>query len=123
MLDVRVQRGADAASDHHLLVTTMRMKLKAFNDQSSRPQHKFNIQFLRNNDRRSAFNCEVKNRFEALPGMVDTTIEDHWEELQNIWKTTCTHVLGKKKKKQKEWMSPETWALIERRKEPVSRST
>ena len=122
-MDVRVQRGADAASDHHLLVTTMRMKLKAFNDQSSRPQHKFNIQFLRNNDRRSAFNCEVKNRFEALAGMVDTTIEDHWEELQNIWKTTCTHVLGKKKKKQKEWMSPETWALIERRKEPVSRST
>ena len=35
LLDVRVKRGADAASDHQLLVATLRTKLKSFKDTSN----------------------------------------------------------------------------------------
>ena len=35
--DIRVKRGADAASDHHLVVAELKTKLKAYTDQAGRP--------------------------------------------------------------------------------------
>ncbi|PVD31107.1 hypothetical protein C0Q70_10385 [Pomacea canaliculata] len=46
LLDVRINRGADAATDH-LLVATFKIKLWFFYDSSDRPHHKFNVEFLR----------------------------------------------------------------------------
>jgi len=117
LLDVRARRGADVASDHQLLVATFKTKLKSFNDQSGRPHHKFNAQYLKDKERRETFNCEIKNKFEALAGLVEESVEDHWTVLQQTWKTTCTEVLGKKEREHKEWLTPETWAKIEGRRE------
>ncbi|KAK6970979.1 craniofacial development protein 2, partial [Biomphalaria glabrata] len=64
------------------------------------------------------FNCEVKNKFEVLAGLVtDETLEQHCLTLQEIWKSTCTDVLGWNTKQHKEWLSAETWAKIQERKE------
>ena len=61
----------------------------------------------------------MKNRYEALSGLIEesTGIEQHWEKIQDIWKTTCTEVLGKRKREQKAWITPETWSKIEVRRE------
>lgn len=53
-----------------------------------------------------------------MAGLNETSIEGHWTELQNTWKTTCVEVLGKKGQEHKVWMTPETWAKIEKRREP-----
>ena len=45
---VRVKRGGDAASDHQLLVATLKTKLKFFKDTSDKPHHKFNTHYLKN---------------------------------------------------------------------------
>ncbi|XP_013775841.1 craniofacial development protein 2-like [Limulus polyphemus] len=116
LLDVRARRGADAASDHQLLVATLKTKLISSCDSSGRPHHKFNIQFLKDGKKKEEFNCEVRNSFEALTDLVEETIENHWAELQKTWKTACTKVLGKRQREQKEWMSKETWEKIERRR-------
>ncbi|KAL6479464.1 hypothetical protein MHYP_G00128970 [Metynnis hypsauchen] len=63
------------------------------------------------------FNCEVRNKFEALTDLVEETVENHWAKIQNTWKTACTKVLGKREREQKEWMSQETWKKIETRRE------
>jgi hypothetical protein len=117
VMDVRARRGADAASDHQLLVATVKTKLRSFCDSSGRPHHKFNIQFLKDGKKKEEFNCEVKNKFEALADLVEETVENHWAELQKTWKTACTNVLGKREREQKEWMTQETWEKIERRRE------
>ncbi|KAK6970521.1 craniofacial development protein 2 [Biomphalaria glabrata] len=66
------------------------------------------------------FNFEVKNKFEVglLAGLVtDETLEQHCLTLQEIWKRPCTNVLGRKTKHYKQWLSAETWAKIQERKE------
>ena len=119
LLDVRVRRGADVASDHQLLVGTLKTKLKAFKELADKPHHKFNTQHLNNETVKEVFKCTVKNRYEALSGLIEesTGIEQHWEKIQDIWKTTCTEVLGKRKREQKAWITPETWSKIEVRRE------
>ena len=45
MHNVRAKRGADAASDHHLLIAKMKLKLKKCTTQSS-PRIKYNVGYL-----------------------------------------------------------------------------
>ncbi|KAL6490434.1 hypothetical protein MHYP_G00007790 [Metynnis hypsauchen] len=77
VMDVRARRGSDAASDHQLLVATLKTKLRSFYDSSDRPHHKFNIQFLKDSKKKKEFNCEVRNKFEALTELVEETVENH----------------------------------------------
>ena len=69
-----------------------------------------NIQYLKHELKKEVFICEVKNKFEALSGlMADETLEQHCHTLQEIWRNTCIEVLGRKTKEHKEWLSAETW--------------
>ena len=51
LLDVRVKRGADAASDHHLVVADLKVKLKVYKDRADRPSHKYNVHSLKDKKR------------------------------------------------------------------------
>ena len=117
LLDVKVRRGADVASDHQLLVAIMKVKMRSFHTTTDRPHHKFNVQFLRNTRKREEFNCKLKNDLEAVSATDETSIENHWTKLKNSWETTCAEVLGKKGRELKVWLTPETWDKIEQRKE------
>ena len=64
--DVRVKRGADAASDHHLVVPVLKTKLKAYRDRVGPPSIKFNVQCLREEQKSEEFKVEVRNRFSLL---------------------------------------------------------
>ena len=114
--DVRVKRGADAASDHHLVVAELKTKLKAYNDQAGRPSHKFNVHILKEQKRSEEFKVELRNKFSVLSSLPEETIEEQWHSLRETWKTTCTTVLGKKTRKHKEWITSDTWTLITERK-------
>ena len=46
LIDVRVMRGADAASDHHLVLAKIKLKLKK-NTNPSNPQVRYNIEYLK----------------------------------------------------------------------------
>lgn len=117
LLDVRVRYGTDAASDHHLIVATMKIKLRSLPDSLGRPYHRFNALFLRDHRKQKKFNCEVKNKSEKLEGLLKETVANHWTGLQATWKTACTHFLRKKEKEHKESLMLETWKNIEERKE------
>ena len=115
--DVRVKRGADAASDHHLVVATLKIKLKAYKEHAGRPSHKFNVLFLKEESKAQEFTTELRNRFRVLSILPDESIEEHWSNLRETWKSTCKTVLGKKEKKHKEWLTQDTWAAIAERKQ------
>ena len=85
MQDVRVQRGADAASDHHLVLARMKVKLKKREvKKSTRTQ--YNVDFLK-------------------------------DRIKEMWTSTCSEVLGKKKYQQKDWISADTLNKVQVRKE------
>ena len=66
LLDVRVKRGADAASDHHLVVADLKVKLKVYRDRADRPSHKYNVHSLKDKTKAEVYQCELRNRFSAL---------------------------------------------------------
>ena len=51
------------------------------------------------------------------PNSLKESVDEQWNGLQSVWKTTCKEILGKKENKRKEWLSNETWDLIEHRNE------
>jgi hypothetical protein len=63
--DVCVKRGADAASDHHLLVGKIRMKLKkVLTMKNSRV--KYNVNFLKDKTTKDQFNITLSSKFQIL---------------------------------------------------------
>ncbi|XP_073668649.1 uncharacterized protein [Paramisgurnus dabryanus] len=116
--DTRSQRGADVASDHHLVIGTIKVKLRAFRDIANRPHIKFNTQWLKEKDYRDTFSASLKNRFEALNLVTEETpLEEHWSSLRDTLTDTCQEVLGKREWTTKEWLSSDTWQLIKSRKD------
>ena len=117
LLDTKARRGADAGTDHHLVLGTIKIKLRAFRETCDRPHIKFNTQKLKEEATREKFAVAVKNRFEALNNITEETpLEEHWNSLKDTWEKTCTEVLGKRTRHDKEWLSGDTWTLIEDRR-------
>lgn len=75
LLDVRVKRGADIDSDHHLLIGEFRLKLAAKARIESRAQRRFDIRKLRDPQVKKKAGLTLKNRFSALAG---TDVEEEW---------------------------------------------
>ncbi|VDO89513.1 unnamed protein product [Schistosoma margrebowiei] len=96
MEDVRTRKRADIASDHHLVVANLKLKLK------------------KNCNTKIAFN----NRFQALHDQLkgETTMEDNWKSIKEALTSTCQEVLGLQKYHHKEWISIETLDKIKGRK-------
>ncbi|VDP49581.1 unnamed protein product [Schistosoma curassoni] len=116
MEDVRTKRGADIASDHHLLVAKMRLKLKKHWTTGRITSQKFNTAFLRDTDKPNEFKIALSNRFQAfhdLPSGEVTTMENNWEEIKKAITPTCHEVLGHKKRHHKEWITVDTLDKIQ----------
>ena len=115
--DVRVMRGADVSSDHHLLATTVTLRLRKYNTTSA-TRTKYNVGLLRDEEVQAAFKTSIRNRYEVLQELMDeeADIESHWERSKKLWLETSEEVLGKKKKEHKEWVSAETEKKLETRK-------
>ncbi|XP_052246268.1 craniofacial development protein 2-like [Dreissena polymorpha] len=91
------KRGTDVASDHHLVMGVIKIKLRALRDAADRSQARFNIQRLKETDFRDTFTVSLKNRFEALCMVTEEMpLDEHWNCLRDTWKDFCQDVLGKK---------------------------
>ena len=116
--DVRVYRGADANSDHFLVAATIKLKLRKVIPQSQQ-RKRLDIPKLKCPHTKAAFALELKNRFSALSGEDGTekdNVSQKWDTIKKIYCTTAEAVLGFKKRKNKEWLTPKTWELIDERR-------
>ena len=119
MQDVRVQRGADAASDHHLVLARMKMKLKK-REVKKRTRTQYNVDFLKDRLTTETFRLTVRNKYETLHDLLDEgnmDIDTQWQQIKEMWTSTCSEVLGKKKYQQKDWISADTLNEVQVRKE------
>ena len=65
MQDVCVMRGADVASDHHLIVANIKLKLKKSSTHVN-VKRKFDVGKLQDPKIQQEFKLEIKNRFQLL---------------------------------------------------------
>lgn len=115
LLDVRVKRGADAGSDHHLLAAKLQLKLKRCNNPTN-TRTKFNTQLFQDIGTTELYQTTLQNRFQALQEEQHKSVEEHWSNLKNIWKEACLEVVGRKATNHKPWLSTNTLKKIEERR-------
>ncbi|VDP64198.1 unnamed protein product [Schistosoma mattheei] len=111
MEDVRTRRGGDIASDHHLVVANLKLKLKKNRTTGQTALQRFNTAFLRDTNKLNEFKILLNNRFQALQDILkeeETIMEDNWKGIKEALASTCQKVLGRKKHHQKEWISIKT---------------
>ena len=119
MQNVRVHRGADAASDHHLVLTKLKLKLKS-RVEKRKNRTRYNVEFFKDKERTETFRLTLSNKYETLRDLLDEEnmeVNAHWECLKKTWTSTCEEVLGKKKRQHKDWISVETINKLQVRKE------
>ncbi|CAI2732551.1 unnamed protein product [Schistosoma spindalis] len=119
MEDVRTKRGADIASDHHLLVAKMKLKLKRHWTTGRTISQKFNTALLRDTDKLNKFKITLSNKFQAFHDLLNgegTTMESNWKEIKEAITSTCHEVLGQKKHHHKEWITVDTLDKIQERR-------
>ena len=109
LIDVRVRRGADAASDHHRLTARLKLKLKR-TDRQAAGRAKYNINLLKDQTIQGAFTVTLRNRFQVLQELItnDTNAHDLWKGTKEALTETCQEVLGPKKNQHKDWISVDT---------------
>ena len=118
LLDVRAMRGADVGSDHHLLMAKVRLRIaKVRKGESGR--ERFEVNKLKDLEVRDAFKLALYNRFEVLQQLTEKeqlSVDDEWRQIEQGYVETCKQVLGRANANRKEWISKETWEIIEQRK-------
>jgi hypothetical protein len=120
LTDVRNKREADIASDHHLVMAPFKFKIKKAEKKFEGQNKKFDIQRLKNKEKREEFKLELKNRFKILQESshpdTEIDIERKWREIKDIFLETSEKTSGFKNKLKKDWMSEETWEETEKRR-------
>ncbi|XP_047103575.1 uncharacterized protein LOC124722461 [Schistocerca piceifrons] len=119
-MKVRNKRGADAGSDHHLIVANFRLKVVATNRKFEQRNKKYDVGKLRITAEQEPFCIELRNRYEALQEAQENgknIVDDTWTQIKNVCCNVTKQVLGFKNHLKKDWMSECTWNLISCRKE------
>ncbi|CAH8493128.1 unnamed protein product [Heterobilharzia americana] len=73
---------------------------------------------LRDETTRDIFTSAIRTKWEISRNFLEETcVDEHWNSLKEMWKETCTTLLRRKKKEDKEWMSMDTWNRLDQREE------
>ena len=121
MQNTRVYRGADVGSDHYLVVSTIRLKLRRVTKPS--PRRKLAVDHLKDEATKNSFCINLQNRFETLADThrqereTGVDVEELWCTITDAITQTGEDTLGYTRHKRKEWISPRSWKLIDDRKE------
>ena len=84
LLDVKVKRGADVYSDHHLVIGKIRLKLRK--NKCKTPSKIIDFGKLKQPEIQQNFNIELKNRFEVLQlEENEIDINSKWQHMSEIY--------------------------------------
>ena len=111
--------GADVGSDHDLVLTTLRLKLKSKKKEKS-PRIKFDLEKLKDPEIMEVFQAKIGGRFAAL-NFIHEDIDSITESFNAAVEETATEVLGKLRKKNKPWITDEILDLCDERRELKSK--
>ena len=106
--------GADCGSDHELLITKFRLKLKKVG-KTTRP-FRYDL-----NQIPYDYTREVRNRFKGL-NLIDRVPDELWNEVRDIVQETGIKTIPMEKKcKKAKWLSEEALQIAVKRREVKSK--
>ena len=108
--DVKAIRGADASSDHHLMLGNLLLKLRSTRGRNSEPL--YDSGKLRDLVVKNQFVMELDNRLQVLEDL-PADINALCDTVQGTFLNTSEDILGHKRRERKGWISNITWRLIE----------
>ena len=111
--DVRACRGAECGSDHNLVVSVVKLKLRKTRKGQPRG-NRIDSYKLIDNATKERFGIELRNRFQVL--IADPDNEITLDTFNKTLFETGEKVLGFKRRKKEEWIRTETWDKINERK-------
>ncbi|VDP01236.1 unnamed protein product [Schistosoma curassoni] len=98
--DVRTRRGAHIASDHHLVVAKMKLKLKKCWATDGKSLQRFNTASLQDSSKLNEFKTTLDNRFQALQDLLkETMMEDNWKEIEEALTSAYQRIQKRKNEK------------------------
>ena len=115
LIDVRAYRGADVGSDHILLIGKLRVKIKK-NIRVTQKRTHFDTDKLTSPEHLQNFVLSLKNRFQVLADLDNSSIEDKWKQVKNMYNSVSQETLGVKKREFKQWLSEDTIKKITERR-------
>ena len=114
VMDTRVQRGADASSDHYMVKTRLKIRLSTHQN-SNKIKPKLDIDRLKDEKIKKTFNETVKIKMEENRAETED-VDEKWEQQRKAYVQSAEEVLGFRKGKSKPWISEDSWKLIDERK-------
>ena len=110
----KTRPGADCGSDHELLITKSRLKLKKVWKTARLFRYDLNqIPY--------GYAVEVRNRFKG-PDLIDTVPDELWNEVRDIVQETGIKTMPMEKKcKKAQWLSGEALQIAVERREVTSK--
>jgi Reverse transcriptase (RNA-dependent DNA polymerase)/Endonuclease/Exonuclease/phosphatase family len=115
LLDVRNRRGADVYSDHHLLTGLMRIKLSTHRKREPTAPKRLDIAKLKDSVTAQNFTQNV-SEIVSSSRRTDEDTSQRWRTVSNAMQQAGERTLGFRNNERKEWISDDTWNLIEERK-------
>ena len=116
MESAKTRLGVDCGSDHELLITKFRLKLKKVGE-NTRP-FRYDLNQIPYN-----YTVEVTNRFKGLD-LTDRMLDELLTEVRNIVQEAVIKTIPKKKRcKKAKWLSEEALQIAEKRREAKDKKT
>ena len=109
-----MKRDADVASDHHLVIANLKLKLKR-NWTGAAPQRiRYDIGCLRDVHKLDEFRVTIRNRYQKLQDLMedDETVDSSWKVVNESFVSACKEVLGPKKYHHNDWICAETLSKL-----------
>ena len=119
--DVRNKRGADIASDHHLIIAKIQLKLLSTEKAKSR-RKKFNVDLFKDPKVVQDYHILLQNKFSVLENLHDdeTSINTAWEMTRDSIVLACEETVGYLQQNRKQWMSENTWKIVNERRQVLT---
>lgn len=114
LCDVRSKRGADIGSDHYLLIGKIRLGVKIMKKSNNHNRVKYKINKLKDPVQRERFSNTVN---EKLGGhaLNYNDVQHSWNVIKTTVNDTCLQNLGRISNKNDDFISAQTWSLIDNR--------
>ena len=115
LLDVRNKRSADIASDHHLVIAEVRLRVARVQRREEKVGCRYDVRRLQNPEVKRAFVEQLQARATDMPS--GGSVEEQWTVIKDAFITTSDETLGKARSERREWISDGTWRMIDERRE------
>lgn len=118
LIDVKVRRGADVNSDHHLVNALLKVKLRS-TGKTLTGIKRFNTDKHKDRKVRNTFVTQLRNRFDVLTTETpdNNYVNSIWDGIKSAYEEASKHCLGfKTSNTVKKSLTPTTWDAIEKRR-------